>query len=87
MVYYFLFVTLKKHFKPFFFIFKALKDILQHFKFVNWWFRLFDVTNRLLNFANWKCQIIDIKHGPPISTKFYHLVWNTQTTNLPNVIQ
>ena len=27
----------KKHFKPcFFFILKAFKDILQHFKFVNW---------------------------------------------------
>ena len=31
---------LKKHFKPFF-ILKALKDILQHFKFVNWWSRGF----------------------------------------------
>ena len=28
--------TLKKHFKPCFFILMALKDILQHFKFVNW---------------------------------------------------
>ena len=37
MVYQFLFITLKKHFKPCFFILKALKDILQHFKFVNWW--------------------------------------------------
>ena len=26
----------KKHFKPCFFILKALKDILQHFKFVKW---------------------------------------------------
>ena len=32
-----LFLTLKKHFQPCFFILKALKDILQHFKFVNWW--------------------------------------------------
>jgi phosphatidylglycerophosphate synthase len=31
LVYYF-----KKHFKACFFILKALKDILQHFKFVNW---------------------------------------------------
>ena len=30
LIYYF-----KKHFKPCFFILKALKDILQHFKFVN----------------------------------------------------
>ena len=26
----------KKHFRPCFFILKALKDILKHFKFVNW---------------------------------------------------
>ena len=32
LIYYF-----KKHFKPCFFILKALKDILQHFKFMNWW--------------------------------------------------
>ena len=31
----------KKHFKPCFFILKAFKDILQHFKFVNWWIRGF----------------------------------------------
>ena len=36
MVYYFLFITLKKHFKPNFFILKAFKDIFQDFKFVNW---------------------------------------------------
>ena len=42
LIYYF-----KKHFQPCFFILKALIDILQHFKFVNWWFRFFDVTNRL----------------------------------------
>ena len=30
-IYYF-----KKHFKTYFFILKALKDILQHFKFMNW---------------------------------------------------
>ena len=34
MVYYFLFITLKKNFSLF--ILKALKDILLHFKFVNW---------------------------------------------------
>ena len=34
LIYYF-----KKHFKHCFFISKALKDILQHFKFMNWWFR------------------------------------------------
>ena len=33
LIYYF-----KKRFKPCFFILKALKDILQHFKFVNWFF-------------------------------------------------
>ena len=44
MVYYFLFITLKKHFKPCFFILKALKDILQHFKFVNWWIGEFLVS-------------------------------------------
>ena len=50
MVSYFLFITLKKHFKPcFFLILKALKDILQHFKLVNWWFRFFDVTNSLID--------------------------------------
>ena len=37
MVYYFVFITLKNHFKPCFFILKALKDSLQHSKFVNWW--------------------------------------------------
>ena len=31
----------KKHLKPCFFILKALKDILQHFKFVNWRIRGF----------------------------------------------
>ena len=31
----------KKHLKPCFFILKALKNILQHFKFVNWWIRGF----------------------------------------------
>ena len=36
MVYYFLFITLKT-FKPCFFILKALNDILQHFRFLNWW--------------------------------------------------
>ena len=41
MVYYFLFITSKKHFKPCFFVLKALKDILQHFKFVNWRIRGF----------------------------------------------
>ena len=39
---------LKKHFKPCFFILKAIKDILQHFKFVNSWFCFFDVTNTLV---------------------------------------
>ena len=47
MVYYFLFLTSKTIFKPFVWILKALKVILQHFKFVNWWFRFFDVSNRL----------------------------------------
>ena len=37
MVYYFLYIYyFKKHFNPSFFILKALKDILQHFKLVNW---------------------------------------------------
>ena len=31
----------KKYFKPCLFILKALKDILQHFKFVNWRIRVF----------------------------------------------
>ena len=44
---------MKKHFKSCFFILKAFKDILQHIKFVNWWFRSFDVTNRLLNYKNY----------------------------------
>ena len=39
-MYYFLFITLK-HYKSSFFSLKALKDILQHFKFVNWWIRGF----------------------------------------------
>jgi hypothetical protein len=51
MVYYFLFFTLKA-FQALLFHFKGLKDILQHFKFVNWsvnlWFRFLDVTNRLI---------------------------------------
>ena len=34
LIYYF-----KKHFKHCFFIVKTLKDILQHFKFVNWLIR------------------------------------------------
>jgi hypothetical protein len=54
MVHYFLFTYyFKKHMKPCIFILKALKDILQHFKFVNWriselLFSFFDVTNRLI---------------------------------------
>ena len=39
----------EKPFQSFFLILKALKDILEHFKFcelVNSWFRFFDVTNR-----------------------------------------
>ena len=47
MVYYLSIYCINKHFKPCFFILKALKDILQHFKFVTWRFRFFDVTNRL----------------------------------------
>ena len=51
-MYYFLFLIyyFKKHFKSCLFILKALKDILQHFKFVNWWihgFGFFSITNRL----------------------------------------
>ena len=30
-------LSLQKHFKPCLFNLKALKDILQHFEFVNWW--------------------------------------------------
>ena len=41
MVYFFLFVTLKNHFRPCFFIQKVLKDILQKFRLVNWWIRGF----------------------------------------------
>ena len=37
MVYYFLFITWKKHSKSCFLILKSFKDILQHFKFVNSW--------------------------------------------------
>ena len=55
MVYYLLH---KKHYKPCLFISKPLKDILQHFKFVNWWIRgfvFFDVMNRLFfNSSNWE---------------------------------
>ena len=48
MVYYFLFLKyFKKHFKPCFFILKALKDILQYFKFVNW---------RIRGFVTW-CHV------------------------------
>ena len=36
LIYYF-----KKHVKPCFFLLKTLKDILQHFKFVNCWIRVF----------------------------------------------
>ena len=43
MVYHYLFITIKKHFKSCFFILNALKDILQHLKFVNWWIRGFGV--------------------------------------------
>ena len=32
----FIMYYLKRHFQPCLFILKALKDILQHFKFVNW---------------------------------------------------
>ena len=46
MEYYFLFITFKRYFKPWFFILKALNDILQHFEFVNWC-GFFDVANRL----------------------------------------
>ena len=48
----FLIYYIKKQVKPCFFILMALQDILQHFKFVNWWIRefvvsFFDVTTRL----------------------------------------
>ena len=36
LIYYF-----KNHFKPYFLILEALKDILQHFNFENWWIRSF----------------------------------------------
>ena len=49
MVSYFLFITLKNILSLVFLILKALKDILQHFKLVNWWFRFFDVTNSLID--------------------------------------
>ena len=64
MVYFFLFITLKKHFQPCFFILKALKDILQHIReLVNWWFRFFfDVTNRLLN--TWKLFFLNLTTTP-----------------------
>ena len=46
----FLFCYFKKHFKPCFFILKALKDILKRFKFLNWSIHGFVfLMNRLLN--------------------------------------
>ena len=50
-MYYFLFITLK-NILSLAFTFQGFKRILQHFKFVNWWFRFFDVTNRLLVHEN-----------------------------------
>ena len=43
------------HFKPYFFILKAFRDILQHFKLVNSCFFCFFLTNRLFL---WHCEII-----------------------------
>ena len=56
LVYYF-----NNHFKPCFFILQALTDILQPFKFVNWWIRgfiFFDVTNSLLE-RSW-CELFKV---------------------------
>ena len=64
----------KKHFKPYLFILKAFKDILQHFKFVNWkiGFVFFDVTNRLFTcIFNIQCfNVSDILFG--MNLWFYH---------------
>ena len=51
-----------KHFKPCLFILKVLKDILQHFKFVNWWIRgfvfLMSRTGRMFsNTEKWFVQV------------------------------
>ena len=48
MVHYFLFVTSNNILSLAFSFKKALKDILQHSKFVNSWFRFVDVTNKLM---------------------------------------
>ena len=49
MVYY-LIHYFKNHFKPCFFISKIFKDILQHFKFVNWWIRF------LMSRTGYQCE-------------------------------
>ena len=57
MVYHFNFIT-SKTFQALLFILKALKDILQHLKFVNWRIRgfVFDITNRLHDSLFYDCN-------------------------------
>ena len=52
MVKYSYFITLKNIFTLAISVIEVLKDIFQNFKFVNWWFRFIDVTNRLLLSSN-----------------------------------
>ena len=64
LIYYF-----KKHFQLCFSILKALKDILQHFKFVNWWIRAFvffwcheQVKRSYTGWFNPKCSLLQFSH-------------------------
>ena len=70
MVYYFF--TLKTFFKPCPFILKALKDILQHFKFVNSWFR-FLMSRTALKMQSKQYLVRDI--NSPIHDFFYRNVY------------
>ena len=71
LIYYF-----KKHFKPCFFILKALKDILQPFKFVNWWI---DCFGFLMSRTGYK-----FKKRVPINLSTSIKIWNLVTGYMIN---
>ena len=56
MVYYFLMITLISILSLVFFISKALKDILQHFRLMNSWFRFFLMSRT--GAPNFYCPVI-----------------------------
>ena len=69
LIYYF-----KKHFKPCFFILKVFKDILQHFKFLNWWIRGFVFLMKFYLVKSCLYLWLVIKSG----IKLWYFNWNAQ---------